>query len=150
MQTIEKLNSIPAGRFISTVWKRQAKTRKGFDGVIEKQTAANGLQWGVGYDNKAVIQEKRETGELPAVNAGLNGMEWVSYPKILRGVKSGKLCVRFHLTKKTRFAVNWLLNGKRVSKETIEKHLLASELFSSGKLDAINVSVDSILAVKGH
>jgi hypothetical protein len=150
MQTIERLNAIPAGRFISTVWKRQAKTRKGFEGVIEKQTAANGLQWGVEYDNKAVIQEKRENGELPAVNAGLNGMEWVSYPKILRGVKSGKLCVRFHLTKKTRFAVNWLLNGKRVSKEEILPFLLASEQSSGEKPDAINVGIDSILAVKGH
>lgn len=70
---IETLRAAQAGGFISAVWQRDCKVRKGVTARIEKRVAAHSLTFGVNYDNRQVVKDGREDGSLPAENAGLRG-----------------------------------------------------------------------------
>jgi hypothetical protein len=145
---IDTLTVAPSGGFISAVWQRDCKVRKGIVSRVEKRVAAHSLTFGVAYDNRAVVQSGRENGTLPAENAGLKGFEWIEYPRFLRAVKSGKLYARLNVTKKTRFASTYWLDGKRVTKASVEPMLLASEISSGEVPTVINVGLDNFRAVR--
>ena len=148
MNTLEKLIAANGGTFISAVWQRDCKTRKGCDARIEKRVAAHSLTFGVAYDNRAVVQTARASGELPAENQGLKGFEWETFPRILRAVKTGKLYARLNVTSASRFSTVFLLNGERVDKATVAPLLLASETASGERPTVLNVGIDNLLAVR--
>lgn len=62
--------------------------RTGFkEEEVVKHTVANVIV-GVNYDNKQATREGRASGEKPAVNQGLNGMEWEHFPFIQRSCRA--------------------------------------------------------------
>jgi hypothetical protein len=71
------------GQFLSVVWQRLAKVRKTCQDVIEKRVVAHSIRAGVSYDSMANVQYKRESGELPAENAGLPWGTWFLFPHII-------------------------------------------------------------------
>lgn len=148
MKTLDKLKMAQAGGFIACVWQRTCKTRKGVEASIEKVVAAHSLQFAAAYDNRLAVQEKRESGELPAENQGLRGFQWETFPRILQAEKTGKLYARFNVTKATRFSTVYLKNGKRVSKEEIAPLLLASEISKGEAPLVLNVGVDNLIALR--
>jgi hypothetical protein len=103
------------------------KMRKGTQPLFKETTTV--VRCGIAYDNRAIVVEKRESGDLPAENAGLSGKEWVEFPVILRSVKSGELSIRltpssFGIVPKVRYLTP---DGEEVSKETAIAACLASE-----------------------
>lgn len=148
METLTKLLNANPGGMLACVWQRDCKTRKGITVSIEKRVAAHSLQFAAAYDNRATVQDKRESGESPAENQGLRGFTWEVFPRILRAEKSGKLYARLNVTKATRFATVYFLDGKRIDKATIAPYLLASEI-SKGEIPLVlNVAVDAIKSLR--
>lgn len=148
MKHLEKLMTAQAGGFISCVWQRDCKTRKGVSSRVEKRVAAHSLQFAAAYDNRATVQEKRQNGELPAENQGLRGFQWEVFPRILRAEKTGKLYARLNVTKATRFSTVYFLDGKRADKSTVAPLLLASEI-SKGEIPLVlNVGVENLIALR--
>jgi hypothetical protein len=145
---IETLKAAKAGGFISAVWQRDCKVRKGVTARVEKRVAAHSLTFGVNYDNRAVVIAGREDGSLPAENAGLRGFTWTEFPRFLRADKSGKDYARLNVTAKSRFSSVYLLNGKRVKLEEIQDLLLASETAKGERPTVMNVALDNLCAVR--
>ncbi len=67
------------GANLSVVFDKTLKTRKGVSEKVTKVTRII-VRGGCEYDNLAVVQEGRESGELPAENAGLPWGEWAEFP----------------------------------------------------------------------
>ena len=87
----EMILKLPKGSFQKMIWSRELKLYKKFENQDIKITKVSEgtVRFGVEYDNMKAVQEKRENGELPQDNQGLNGMEWIFYPYLLKG-KNGK------------------------------------------------------------
>lgn len=145
---LEKLIEANGGTFIAAVWQRDCKTRKGCDARIEKRVAAHSLTFGASYDARAMVQERRESGELPAENQGLRGFQWENFPRILRAEKTGKLYARLNVNPASKFSTVFLLNGKRVDRETVAPFLLASETGKGERPLVLNVGVDNLIRVR--
>ena len=90
---VEKL-MLMKGQIVTITTCRDVKYRKDTQTAQTSKVSTFQCRMGVNYDNLKVVQEKREDGSLPAENAGLNGMEWVQFPHLLRGIKSGKFQMR--------------------------------------------------------
>ena len=142
------------GQFVAVKWERPAKCFKTVSDTVTKRVVATNIRAGVNYDNRATVQDKRESGELPAVNQGLNGMQWATdengnslFPHVLIG-KNGARSFRFDVVANSTFQTEWLLNGTPVEKSAVESLLLASEKqSSSGQLDCLNVKENDILEI---
>ena len=87
------ITSVPKGANVHAQWERPMKVRAAYKGIplTKKTTMVVRL---VEYDSKEAVKQARMNGTLPAENAGVLGMEWVQYPYLLRGIKSGKLLIR--------------------------------------------------------
>ncbi len=143
-QAIEKT---PKGANIVVEWVRPVKTKKAFDGNITKSCRMVG-RIGIEYDNTKSVQEKRENGDLPSENQGLNGMEWIQYPFLLRAIKSGKEQLRLFkgTSDKVSPEVHFFLNGREVNKEEIENVMLASEK-TSRQGDCFSCKIENITRI---
>ena len=118
------------GQNLRLSWKREAKTYKTANVIVEKQTLAV-IRLGVNYENMSVNAE-RETGPLP-------WGQWVKgYEHFLIEHKGmyylaittagGALKQGTEKPARIKCMVKWFLNGIPTDKETVTPYLLASEL----------------------
>lgn len=138
------------GQFASIQYERACKTLKGSP-EIKKYTYARNVRIGAEYDAlKSTLENKgvANKNEAHALNNGLNGMEYVIYPVILKG-KNGREYVRIETTKNTKFETAYMMDNKVVSKSEIEQYLQASEKRKSGDLPSVmNIGIDTITDIK--
>lgn len=140
------IDSVGGGQFHSVKWEKTLKTRKGIADKITKESQAI-LRLGVSYDNKKAVQMKRENGELPKENQGLPYGEWERFPYLIK--HNGGYQLRVTTAENTTFKTKYYLNGEEVSKEDIEKLVLASEVKPSDrKIDVFNIKIENIKAIK--
>lgn len=135
------------GQFTNLTYARTCKTLKNAP-TIEKVTRAYNVRVGAEYDAlKTTLENKGvETKEQAhALNNGLNGMEWVVYPTILKSIKSGKEYVRLETAKNTRFETVYTMNGQTVNKADIEHYLQASEKKSGEMPTVMNIGLENII-----
>jgi hypothetical protein len=150
-QTSNRMNILDTflskrGQFLSVVWQRLAKVHKSCVEVIEKRVVAHSIRAGVVYDNMANVQDKRESGELPAENAGLPWGVWFLFPHVIE--HKGGYYFRFALNPGvSKFETTWLLNGVEVSRDSIVHLLLASELREDEMPDVITVKAQDIVSM---
>lgn len=146
MKEIKAIALNKKGQFANIEYARPCKVKKNAPS-IEKMTKAYNVRIGAQYDALKTTHEAKgvtTTEEAHAVNNGLNGMEWVVYPYILKSVKSGKEYLRLETAKNTRFETVYTMNGKVVTKEEIEPYLLASEK-SKGEIPTVmNIGIENI------
>lgn len=135
------IEAVPAGANIIVEWVRPVKVKKSCQDKITKSVKAVG-RMKIDYDNLKSVQAKRESGELPAENAGLPWGFWVS-PCVIgmnKGLKkedplystvlpSTEFYLRLYngTSDKVRPEVHFFRNGVEVSKESIDGDILASE-----------------------
>lgn len=129
------------GQFSRAVWGRFCKVRVGSPEI--KKVTVMVARAGVQYDNLKSVQEKRENGELPAENAGLPWGEWEQYPYLIK--HKGQRYVRLYPVPNTSCKVEYFINGKAVSYDSIVKYLLASELKKEQSPDCIVVKLCDII-----
>lgn len=145
--TMMELIESKRGQFARVSWERKCKTLKSCPYEITKKTVAKNIRIGAQYDNLKRVKEGRESGELPAENQGLRGMEWVKYPLILKGINNGKEYLRLETAKNSMFETEYYMEGKQIKKQDILNYLQASEK-KSGELPTIlNIATDSITSI---
>lgn len=137
------------GQIVTIHTKRPMKVTKG-QPTIEKESIFQ-CRIGVTYDNIKAVQEKRESGELPEENQGLNGFVWEGDSNvILKSIKSEELYVRCTKMKSNVAKTKYLMNGKEVDKDLIKPMCLAAEFPKTERdNDVFNIKLESILELKG-
>jgi len=137
--------SAPKGANIILEWVRPAKVKKACVDNIEKHVRMVG-RMGIEYDNMKSTQEKRESGDAPKENAGLQWGEWLEYPYLIQ--HKGKVYLRLYTgtSKKTPPKVEWLCNGETVQRETLDSVLLASEK-QEGHSDTFTCTLANVIRV---
>jgi hypothetical protein len=138
------------GQFTNIEYARPCKVLKNAPAIL-KTTKAFNVRVGAEYDAlKTTLEAKGVANKEEAhkVNQGLFGMEWVSYPVVLKSVKSGKEYIRLETAKNTRFETVYTVNGKEVAKAEIEQYLQASEKKSGDLPTVMNIGVENIHYIK--
>lgn len=132
------------GQFCHLTYKRPLKFRKEFADVnYGYKTVSGTFRLGINYDNIGAIQEKRASGRLPFVNAGLTGREWVVFSYFLKG-RDDKLLARIYTAKGAIKKTTYVLNGRVVEKEALAQFCLASELKEEKELDSFDINLEYI------
>ena len=131
------------GTFTNVEWTKELPLKKRYAGNVVKRGSQAVVRLGVKYDNMKSVQEKRATGELPPVNAGLPWGEWDDEYSITH---KGKRYLRVSLAKNTDIKEVYSLNGKIVDKKEIEDMCLKSAFTT--KKDVLNIDVDNIINIK--
>ena len=141
------MESVPKGANIVLEWTRDAKVRKGAPNVKKAVRMVGRL--GVEYDNLAAVQEKRSNGELPAENQSETWWTWERHPFLVRHKTTGQRYLRLYkgTSTKVRPSVQYLCEGKAVSFEAIEAHLLASEKGSHDNTDTFMVKIEDLTRI---
>ena len=138
------------GQFATVQYERLCKTLKGAP-EIKKYTYAKNVRIGAEYDAlKTTLENKGVSNKEEAhkVNNGLNGMEYVIYPVILKG-KNDREFLRIETAKNTEFETAYVMNNRVVSKSEIEQYLQASEKRHSGELPTVmNIGLDTITDIR--
>lgn len=129
------------GQICSVTWKRDCKTLKNCPHKIEKMVSAV-VRAGINYDKQAVVQEKRETGELPAENQGLPWGKWFVFPYVIE--HKSEFYLRFYPFPGGKITRQFFMDGKPVEFQDVEAVLLASEKTESTG-DCFNVRASSVL-----
>lgn len=113
------------GQIVTITACRACKTRKGVESVVTKRSTFQ-AQVGVDYNAKAIVQEKRESGELPAEPQPLPWGEWEVFPYVI--THKGKRYFRLYTVRNDFVpSVQYYLDGIAVAKAVIEPLCLASE-----------------------
>ena len=149
MNEIKAIALNKKGQFANLTYARACKVKKNAP-AIEKTTKAYNVRIGAQYDALKTTQEAKgvtSTEEAHALNNGLNGMEWVTYPYILKSVKSGKEYLRLETAKNTRFETVYTMNGQTVTKAEIEPYLLASEKGNGEMPTVMNIGIENITEI---
>lgn len=134
----------PKGSFMSLKVFRPLKMKKGVPQYYKEWRAV--VKPGINYENIGEVKEKRETGELPAENAGLPYGQWFQFPYVVE--YRGKFHYRFVPKKGTKVKTVYLNNkGQEVSKEEALTGALASERKSAPAL-VFNVSEEHIQEIQ--
>ena len=145
----EMILKLPKGSFQKMIWSRELKLYKKFENQNIKITKVSEgtVRFGVEYDNMKAVQEKRENGELPQDNQGLNGMEWIFYPYLLKG-KNGKEYLRVNTIKGNPIKTKYFMNGEEITKEQAEEYCTANNFSKGGNpLEVFNVGIENIIQV---
>ncbi len=132
------------GQIVTITARRSMKTLKSTQAMIEKLSVFQ-ARAGINYDNVKAVKEKRESGELPAENAGLPWGEWHQFPYVIR--HKGKFYFRLYtvannFTPKTVYFVN----GVESDRATVEPLCLASEFYDK-ITDCFTYPLEGILSV---
>lgn len=130
------------GQICSVSWERDCKTRQGSPKVSKTVSAV--VRAGLSYDSQAVVKEKRETGELPAKNAGLTWGEWLIFPYVI--AHKGNHYFRFYPFPGGKVETAWQLDGRPADFEQVAPYLLASEKQEKNG-DCFVVKAESILSL---
>jgi hypothetical protein len=138
------------GQFASITFERSLKVKKGVAPVTKRTQMV--VRLGVEYDNQQIVQDKREEGALPSENQGLNGVEWIAYPYLLRSLKTGKFQVRVapNRNAEQKPKVAFIRNGEEITREQAAEGAYASEFAEREAADAFNLTVDNIKMVNGE
>ena len=128
------------------VWNKELKLLKKYEGENIKITKISKaiVRFGCQYDNLKNVINKRENGELPQDNQGLNGLEWLEYPIFLRGIKNNNTYLRVNLIPDTIIETKYYLNGNEVTKDEILQYCLASNFSNNKQIDVFNVNIENI------
>lgn len=144
------------GQIVTVSWERPMKTPKGVTHAITKSVTMQ-ARAGVNYDNMRDVIAKRDSGELPAHNAGLPWGTWATlggvslFPHVIAHTPKGESHEKHYL----RFAtlpngnpgkVEYFLDGAPISKEAARKLTLASE-WSEGAKDVFNVCAAHVKSI---
>ena len=136
------------GTFATVGYSRPVKVKKACPVQIVKTTVARNVRIGAQYDAMKSVQLAKgvsSTAEAHAVNNGLNGFEWISYPTLLKNQKNGETYVRIETNSNTRFESVYTVDGKEVDKKTYEQYFMASEKSRGGELPPVmNIKMNSI------
>lgn len=150
MNEIKAIALNKKGQFGNIQYARPCKTLKGAPEII-KTTKAYNVRIGAEYDAlKTTLEAKgvENKAEAHKVNQGLNGMDWVVYPVILKSNKSGKEYIRLETAKNTHFETVYTVNGKEVQKNEIVQYLQASEKKSGEMPTVMNIGLENIQYIK--
>ena len=150
MENIKAIALNKKGQFTNLTYARPCKTLKGAPEIM-KTTRAFNVRIGAQYDALKSTQEAKgvtTTEEAHALNNGLRGFEWVTYPYILKAIKSGKEYVRIETAKNTRFETVYTINGVETTKAEIEKYLQASEKKNGEMPTVMNIGLENITEIR--
>ena len=128
-EVISKATLATKGANVKLGWRRNCKVKKSCQDQIEKEVQAVG-RIGIDYDNQKIVQEKRESGELPEQSQPIwNGKgEWILFPYLIRHTVTGQLYLRLYKgTGTAKAKVQYYLNGQPVNMDVISSMLLSSE-----------------------
>ena len=133
------------GQIVTIKTIRPLKVRKGVPEILKESEFQ--CRIGVNYDNIAAVQDKRENGELPAVNAGLPWGSWKVFPYVIE--HKGEEFIRCSKVN-SGFSKSpvYTQNGKEMDVSDVKRLALASEFYSSDG-DVFNIRVSSIVDIKG-
>lgn len=141
-----------AGVFYRVQWTRTMKVRKSFAGVVVLKTVTTTVKAGIEYDNRAAVQAKRETGELPAVNAGLPWGEWYDYPRVI--AHKGQYYLRLypapesgHTTEATYWAAWPDAQVGPITADKAREYCLASEFNDGPQADCFTVKLANLVSL---
>lgn len=138
------------GTFTSILWERPlpllAKVKKAAPQTIITKRVRATVRLGVSYDNMASVQIKRATGELPAVNAGLQWGEWLEYPNFIQ--HKGSVYLQCAEAPGSAMTVEYFINGRKATKESVAALCPKSVFTDHGKLDKFTINLDHILMLK--
>lgn len=123
-----------------------AEDQKAFAGQVITKRSFAVVRFGVEYDHMKAVQLKRESGELPAQNAGLKWGEWEMFPYFIR--HNGSMYLRCNPSHNNPVTTEYYLNGVKVDKAQIENMCLASEFRKTEALDTFTVNVENVIAVR--
>lgn len=130
------------GQIATLVTSRPMKVRKGC-APIQKVSKFQ-CRVGVTYDNIAAVQDKRDSGELPAENAGLPWGQWHMFPYVIE--HKGEYYFRCTtLNGGNRYPSVYLRDGVEIAADEAKVDCLASEFKSGPASDVFNIKVSSIL-----
>ena len=130
------------GQIVTLTACRACKTRKDAGNVLVTKRSVFQAQVGVDYNAKASVQEKRESGELPAEPQPLPWGEWENFPYVIQ--HKGKRYFRFYTVRNSFVpSVQYYLDGYPVDVEKVRPLLLASE-FAERIGDCFTYPMDGI------
>lgn len=133
------------GQNMRAQWKRSMKTRKGVMHKVEKLTACV-VRAGMDYDNLKTVQEARESGALPAENAGLPWGRWLTFPFLIE--HKGVHYVRMYPPSlDIAPEAVYLKDGEIVSKEDIAPLCLASEFPQGEPPKCFTIKANDLIAL---
>ena len=150
MENIKTIALNKKGQFTNLTYARPCKVLKGSPEIV-KTTKAFNVRIGAEYDALQSTKDAKgttTTEENHALNQGLRGFEWVTYPYILKATKSGKEYIRIETAKNTRFETVYTVNGKEVQKAEIEQYLQSNEKRNGDIPSVMNIGIENILYIK--
>ena len=147
-EILQAIAAAPKGANIMVDWERPLKMRKAYKNMPMTKFTSMLCRIAVDYDNTKPTIEGRANGSLPAVNAGLNGMQWETFPTLLKSIKSGKLHIRLQTGtfKNVETKKEYRLNGQKIEKEDYA-HAMCKEPKSNGKFGPFNVPIENIIRI---
>ena len=145
------------GQIVSVAWARQMAVPKGATVSVEKHVSTQ-ARAGVNYDNISKVQDKRESGELPAQNAGLPWGHWHTvagvslFPHVIAHTPKGqsveKHYLRFATLAGVRAVTRYYANGQEISEARARELTLAKEWRDeSGPLDVYTVAAENVISI---
>jgi hypothetical protein len=152
-QLKEALKDLPKGANVKVTWERPVKLKKAFQNMPFTKKTTMLCRIGVAYDNIKQVQEKRDSGELPAVNAGLKGFVWIDAPMTLRHIKNGKCYLRLESgTFASKAEVEYKIDGQIVDFANWQHAILASEKPKPKKEGNLtfNVAAENLLIIHNY
>ncbi len=141
------------GQIVTVGWTRPMKTSKDVSARVTKRVIMQ-ARAGVNYDNMRDVIAKRESGDLPAVNAGLPWGKWANvggvslFPHVIahtpKGASEEKHYLRFAKLDGAQPKTEYFVNGLPASKTTAQALTIPSEWNSSPMPDVFTVTADSV------
>lgn len=138
------------GHFVGVNWHRPMKTRKGVAASVTKSVRTT-VQVGVNYENRAVVQEARASGDAPETNAGLPWGTWELFPYVIS--HKDKRYVRLYPVRDAQgkpraCKVVYRVNGRSATRAEVETLCLASEFSSGAPTECYTLAVENLRAVR--
>ena len=144
------------GQIVSVSWSSAIKTPKGSNVNVQKHVTTQ-ARAGVNYDNMKDVIAKRESGELPAENAGLPWGKWATlggvslFPHVIahtpKGETEEKHYLRFATLPGARMDVTYSIDGKPATKAEAQAVTLASAWSEDKVRDVFTVTASNIHAI---
>ncbi len=134
------------GQIVTVDTVRPLKVRKGMPEILKHSTFQ--CRVGVTYDNIGVVQEKRESGELPAENQGLPWGEWEIFPYVI--AHKGEKYLRCTMLRNGfHRAPVFTVDGTEIPRDEAQRMALASEFADRDDgPDVFNIKLSSVRAVR--
>ena len=145
--TAEQLTKILStkGQFRGMTVKRPAKLRAAFSGMNVQKRSSLTVQFGVQYENKKIVQEKRADG-IEAVPLKNKGWEYVIYPYLVKTIKTGEMAVACNPI--ARNSTEWLLNGQVTDFSKIQHMLISSETSEKTAPEWMMVKLENVEEIR--